>query len=190
VNIALLITVVFVFLVWLVFFQLKWLQWSIPWAVVSGFFGLHLLLIFLIGVRFAAPYTTEAKVVQHTIQLVPRLPEPTLVTAVLVEANAPGALTAFAEVETLTNERLLAQRLQYQSDGLVDRTESVRIANVRYEAGSLDLLSVLELLAGQIETESDLIQLRYAQLANRIDLHLALGGSFDAAPVVAGPPQN
>jgi len=89
VNIALLITVVFVFLVWLVFFQLKWLQWSIPWAVVSGFFGLHLLLIFLIGVRFAAPYTTEAKVVQHTIQLVPRLPEPTLVTAVLVEANAP-----------------------------------------------------------------------------------------------------
>jgi len=89
VIIALLITVVFVFLVWLVFFQLKWLQWSIPWAVVSGFFGLHLLLIFLIGVRFAAPYTTEAKVVQHTIQLVPRLPEPTLVTAVLVEANAP-----------------------------------------------------------------------------------------------------
>jgi len=102
-----------------------------------------------------------------------------------------AALTAFAEIETLlTNEELLAQRLQYQSDALADRTESVRIANVRYEAGSLDLLSVLELLAGQIETESDLIQLRYAQLANRIDLHLALGGSFDAAPVVAGPPQN
>ena len=87
--IALLITVVFVLFVWLVFFQFKLLQWSIAWAVVSGFFGLHVLLIFLIGVRFVAPYSVEARVIQHTIQLVPRLPEPTLVTAVLVEANTP-----------------------------------------------------------------------------------------------------
>ena len=72
--IALLMTAVFVLLVWLVFFQFKWLAWSIPWAVVSTFFLLHILLIFLIGVRFVAPYTTNAKVVQHTIQLVPRLP--------------------------------------------------------------------------------------------------------------------
>jgi multidrug resistance efflux pump len=35
------------------------------------------------------PYTTNAKVIQHTIQLVPRLPEPTLVTAVLVEPDVP-----------------------------------------------------------------------------------------------------
>ena len=85
--IALLMTAVFVLFVWLVFFQFKWLAWSIPWAVVSTFFLLHLLLIFLIGVRFVAPYTTNAKVIQHTIQLVPRLSEPTLVTAVLVENN-------------------------------------------------------------------------------------------------------
>jgi len=89
VVIALLITVVFVFFVWLVFFHFKWLQWSIAWAVVSAFFGLHVLLIFLIGVRFVAPYSVEARVIQHTIQLVPRLSEPTLVTAVLVEANTP-----------------------------------------------------------------------------------------------------
>jgi len=89
VVIALLITVVFVFFVWLVFFHFKWLQWSIAWAVVSAFFGLHVLLIFLVGVRFVAPYSVEARVIQHTIQLVPRLSEPTLVTAVLVEANTP-----------------------------------------------------------------------------------------------------
>ena len=87
--IALLITIVFVFFVWLVFFRFQWLQWSIAWAVVSAFFGLHVLLIFLIGVRFVAPYSVEARVIQHTIQLVPRLSEPTLVTAVLVEANTP-----------------------------------------------------------------------------------------------------
>jgi len=35
------------------------------------------------------PYTTDATVVQPTIQLVPRLPEPTLVTAVMVDSNVP-----------------------------------------------------------------------------------------------------
>jgi hypothetical protein len=69
---ALLITVLFVFFVWLVFFQFQWLRWSIVWAVVSVFVGLHVLLIFLIGVRFVAPYSTDARVIQHTIQLIPR----------------------------------------------------------------------------------------------------------------------
>jgi multidrug resistance efflux pump len=39
--------------------------------------------------RFVAPYSTDVTVVQHTIQLIPRLPEPTLVTAVLVKPNVP-----------------------------------------------------------------------------------------------------
>jgi len=86
---ALLITVVYIAFVWLVFFRMKWLKFSIMWGLVTVFVGVHVLLIFLIGVRFITPYTTDATVVQHTIQLVPRLPEPTLVTAVLVEANTP-----------------------------------------------------------------------------------------------------
>jgi multidrug resistance efflux pump len=86
---ALLITVFFGFFVWLVFFRFKWLQWSIAWGVVSAFVFVHVLLIFLIGVRFSAPFSTDARVVQHTIQLIPRLPEPTLVTAVLVQPNTP-----------------------------------------------------------------------------------------------------
>lgn len=77
----------YVVLVWLVFFKLKWLKFSIAWGVVSVFFGLHLLLIFMIGLRFVTPYSTDARVIQHTIQLTPRLSEPTLVTAVLVAEN-------------------------------------------------------------------------------------------------------
>jgi len=50
---------------------------------------LHLFLVFLIGLRFVTPNSANATVVQRTIQLVPRLPEPTLVTAVLVEENVP-----------------------------------------------------------------------------------------------------
>jgi multidrug resistance efflux pump len=79
----------YAFVVWLVFFKLKWLRFTIAWGFFSSFFLLHLLIIFLIGLRFVTPYATEARVVQHTIQLVPRLPEPTLVTAVLVKPNEP-----------------------------------------------------------------------------------------------------
>ena len=79
----------FVVVVWLVFFKFRWLKFSIPWGVICLFFGLHLLIIFMIGLRFVTPYSTDAKIVQHTIQLVPRLSEPTLVTAVLVEPNVP-----------------------------------------------------------------------------------------------------
>ncbi|HTY43486.1 MAG TPA: biotin/lipoyl-binding protein [Thermoanaerobaculia bacterium] len=79
----------YVVAVWLVFFKFRWLKFSIAWGVISVFFGLHILIIFMIGLRFVTPYATEAKVVQHTIQLIPRLPEPTLVTAVLVEPNVP-----------------------------------------------------------------------------------------------------
>jgi multidrug resistance efflux pump len=77
----------YAFVVWLVFFKFRWMKFSIPWGFFSCFFGLHLLLIFLIGLRFVTPFATEAKIIQHTIQLTPRLSEPTLVTAVLVEQN-------------------------------------------------------------------------------------------------------
>ena len=80
---------VYALVVWLVFFKFKWLKFSIAWGIVSAGFGAHLLIIFMIGLRFVTPLATEARIVQHTIQLVPRLPEPTLVTAVLVEPNTP-----------------------------------------------------------------------------------------------------
>ena len=86
---ALLICFIYVVLVWLVFFKFKWIKFSIVWGVVSGWIGLHALLIFMIGLRFVTPYSTDARVIQHTIQLVPRLNEPTLVTAVLVEPDVP-----------------------------------------------------------------------------------------------------
>ena len=86
---ALLLLVVFAAAVWLVFFKLKLLKFSIAWGVVSFLFGFHILLIFLIGLRFSTPYSTDARVIQHTIQLIPRLPDPTMVTGVLVKPDMP-----------------------------------------------------------------------------------------------------
>ena len=73
--------------VWLTFFKFKWMKFNLTWGFVTAFVGVHLLLIFLIGLRFVTPYSTDAKMIQHTIQLIPRLSEPTLVTDVLVEPN-------------------------------------------------------------------------------------------------------
>jgi multidrug efflux system outer membrane protein len=92
-------------------------------------------------------------------------------------------LQAFYEVEVgLTSETLLNERLHIEKKGVEDRTESVRIAKLKFTVGSIDMLSVLQLQEGLLQSQANLIQLRYALLANRINLHLALGGSFDATP--------
>jgi multidrug resistance efflux pump len=86
---GLLICVFYAVIVWLVFFKFRWLKFSITWAVVSLYVGVHLMLIFMVGLRFMTPSSSTATIVQYTIQMVPRLPEPTLVTEVLVEQNQP-----------------------------------------------------------------------------------------------------
>jgi multidrug efflux system outer membrane protein len=98
------------------------------------------------------------------------------------------ALRAFYEVEVaLTNEALLAERLRTDVRAFTDYTEAVRIARVRYVSGSMDMLSVLQLQERQISSQSKVIQLRNALLANRISLYLALGGGFDAFPASFSP---
>jgi len=82
---GLLITTLYCFAFWLVFFRFRLIRFTPGWGIISALFGAHILLIFLIGLRFVTPSSTDAKVVQYTIQLIPRLPDPTMVTAVLVE---------------------------------------------------------------------------------------------------------
>ena len=86
--VGLLVTTLYGAAVWLVFFRFRLIRFTPGWGILSALFGAHILLIFLIGLRFVTPSSTDAKVVQYTIQLIPRLPEPTLVTAVLLEEGA------------------------------------------------------------------------------------------------------
>jgi len=85
--VAILVLIVALLIFWLVFFKFKLLRLNPGWGIVFGFFVLHVLLVFVIGLRFVTPNSANATIVQRTIQLIPRLPEPTLVTAVLVEDN-------------------------------------------------------------------------------------------------------
>ena len=99
------------------------------------------------------------------------------------------ALAAFREVENaLANEQFLVKRIRFLQRALVDRTAAVQIATVQYQAGRRDLLWVAQLHTAQLITEASVIQLHDAQGANRIRLHLALGGSFDAKPAASPAP--
>ncbi|MCP4328903.1 MAG: HlyD family secretion protein [Alphaproteobacteria bacterium] len=87
--VVLLITFFYGAFVWLIFFKLKLLKFNIVWGIVSFWVGFHLMLVIVIMLRFFQPYTIDAHIIRHTIQLVPRLPHPTTLEEVVVEANVP-----------------------------------------------------------------------------------------------------
>ena len=92
-------------------------------------------------------------------------------------------LRAFKEVETaLTDADVLSQRFPFETHAVQDRSEAVRLAEIKYKYGTADLFLVLTLQTEQISQQVQLIKLHYALLTNRIKLYLALGGSFDNLP--------
>ena len=85
--IALFITLFYAILVWFIFFKARWLKFNIVWGVLSFWVGVHLLLIFMVMLRFYQPMSLDAHTVRPTIQIIPRLTQPTLLTEVLVTPN-------------------------------------------------------------------------------------------------------
>ena len=88
--------------------------------------------------------------------------------------------TAYLEVETVLSAEgsLLAQE-RLLEESLESTRRAITLAEQRYGAGMADIFSVLSLRRTALETESALIAFRRTRIDNRIDLHLALGGSFD-----------
>jgi len=93
------------------------------------------------------------------------------------------ALRAFSEVEvTLASEQLLADQERYLESVLTQDTEALRLGRLRYDVGATDLLHVLQLQGRQLSSRFELIGIRNDRLANRVALHLALGGGFAPPP--------
>jgi outer membrane protein TolC len=93
-----------------------------------------------------------------------------------------AALRAFGEVESaLGSETLLADQQRYLESVLAQDTEAARLGRTRYEVGATDLLHVLEMQARVLDSQFALVTIRNDRLANRIALHLALGGGFATA---------
>jgi NodT family efflux transporter outer membrane factor (OMF) lipoprotein len=90
------------------------------------------------------------------------------------------SLNAFTEVETaLDGEAILTRRESYLKGALDDNQEALNVAQKQFDAGKLDLLSVLQMQERVISSKIAWINIRNSRLAQRIELHLALGGSFE-----------
>lgn len=89
------------------------------------------------------------------------------------------ALVAFSEVENaLTADALLAEREEQLNRAWKNNDAALKIAMIQFEEGKLDLLSVLQMQDRVIDARIAQISIRNQRLAKRVDLHLALGGSF------------
>jgi NodT family efflux transporter outer membrane factor (OMF) lipoprotein len=94
-------------------------------------------------------------------------------------AYGQAALRAFVDVEnTLESDVTLAKREELLAGALKDNEEALRLRKVEAEAGKADTLSVLQLQAKVDTARSGLISLRQARRAERVNLHMALGGGF------------
>ena len=90
------------------------------------------------------------------------------------------ALNAFGELENALDQGVVLARRSVELAEAVDQaSEAYRIANLNYNAGETDLLSVLTIQQRVISAQRGLTSLQRLLLDQRIDLHLALGGSWD-----------
>ncbi|RME69907.1 MAG: efflux transporter outer membrane subunit [Verrucomicrobia bacterium] len=90
-------------------------------------------------------------------------------------------INAFGEVETrLAAEALLRQREKNLAEAADHSEGAERLARDEYEAGLADIFSVLESQRRALDARSAYIRVREERLNNRVDLHLALGGGFEA----------
>ncbi|MEM7480788.1 MAG: efflux transporter outer membrane subunit [Acidobacteriota bacterium] len=88
---------------------------------------------------------------------------------------------AFAEVEAaLTAEALLADQMASSERAATEAEGARRLAAQRYDAGLVDYLAVLETERAAFQARRQLLTARRQRLDARADLHLALGGGFEA----------
>jgi NodT family efflux transporter outer membrane factor (OMF) lipoprotein len=97
-----------------------------------------------------------------------------------IAAYGQAVLKAFEEVEAgLTNGKLYDEREQFLKTVLAENTGAWELAKTQYEVGKVDLLSVLQMQARVVGAQIAMVNIRNDQLINRVNLHLALGGSFE-----------
>ncbi len=84
--------------------------------------------------------------------------------------------------ERLTNEALFGQREEYLRSAEVNSERAYDMSRARFDVGQTDLLSVLQIQAKWIGARVGVANIGSDRLIQRVDLHLALGGSFEGAP--------
>ncbi len=95
-------------------------------------------------------------------------------------AYGQTAINAFREVETgLDQGVVVQQRIKDLEIAAREAEEAYRIARLRYQEGEEDLLTVLTIQQRVISARSSLSIAERLQLEQRVNLNLALGGSWE-----------
>ena len=94
-------------------------------------------------------------------------------------AYGQAAISAFSELETnLDQGVVLQQRIAELNVAATEAANAFRIAQLRYEEGEEELLNVLSIQQRVIGAKSSLSSVERLLLEQRVNLNLALGGSW------------
>jgi NodT family efflux transporter outer membrane factor (OMF) lipoprotein len=94
---------------------------------------------------------------------------------------AGAVLRAYSEVETvLATEGHLADRVKSLGKAATEARAAERLSEERYRMGLEDFITVSESQRSALEAQSRQLTALRQQLDQRVDLHLALGGGFEA----------
>ena len=92
-------------------------------------------------------------------------------------------LRAFGEVEgALAAEIAAREREQILAQALSDNQQALSVVQTQFKVGSTDLRFVEQRQLALTATRSALIRVQAEQRVQRVNLHLALGGSFEPRP--------
>ena len=94
-----------------------------------------------------------------------------------------AALKAFQEVEeALAEDARLIERVNLTGTAAREQGEAERLAKLRFDAGAIDQMTLILVQGQALNARLAALAMQVERLTNRVDLHLALGGSFAAQP--------
>jgi NodT family efflux transporter outer membrane factor (OMF) lipoprotein len=100
-----------------------------------------------------------------------------------IAGYASVGIRAFGEVENaLAAESAAREREQILAQTLSDNQRALDIVRTQFKVGSADLRFVTERQLALNATQAALVRMQAEQRVQRVNLHLALGGSFETRP--------
>lgn len=141
-------------------------------AALSGLFGPGSFLITLVG-GLTAPIFEGGRLRAQQDLTQARYEE-------LIETYRTATLSAFRDVENaISGATQYRLQLAAAREARAQSREAYRLAELRFRAGTVDFLTVLDAQRSIISTDDSAIQAQLSQLAALVDLYKALGGGWD-----------
>jgi outer membrane protein TolC len=101
-----------------------------------------------------------------------------------VAEYARAGQRAFGEVENaLAAEVALSERNAILDATVRDSARALELARIQYRVGTVDLRAVEQAQLALYSARINQIRVQTERLAQRVNLHLALGGDFDLPPI-------